>query len=199
MTIPPEQYDSSVISDFKAGIESAFDVIFTKLYSPVCLFAQGIVKDQFVAEDIVQEAFVKLWEKHADFESFPAIRSFLYISVKNASLNYLEKGKVKQKHQDYLLKNDPNIEQSILHGIIEAEVLQHIVSTIEGLPEQCRKIIKMTFLEGLKPKDIAAKLGVAVSTVNNQKMRGLSLLKGKLTERDFLICMTLIISRIWGR
>lgn len=193
----PEQNGLSIVSNFKAGNESAFDVIFNHLYSPLCVFTQGIINDHFAAEDITQEAFVKLWEKHADFDNFPSIRSFLYITVKNAAFNFLEKGKVKQKHQNYVLKQDLSVERSILHGIIEAEVLHNIVSTIETLPEQCQRIIKMTFLEGLKPKDISAKLGISVSTVNNQKMRGLSLLKERLTQRDFLFCAAVIIHGFW--
>lgn len=193
----PEQNGLSIVPNFKAGDERAFDRLFNRLYSTLCLFAQGIVNDHFTAEDIVQESFVKLWEKHADFDTFPAIRSFLYTTVKNAAFNFLEKNKVKQKHQNYVLQNDFNIEQSILHGIIEAEVLHNIISTIETLPEQCQRIIKMTFLDGLKPKDISVKLGISISTVNNQKMRGLSLLKERLNQKDFLFCAVVIIHGLW--
>lgn len=194
MKVLAEYNDSLLLADFRAGKESAFDLVFHRLYSPLCLFARRILDDDYTAEDLVQDVFVKLWQKHLDFDSLSSIRAFLYISVKNACFNYLEKDKVKLKHQDYVLANDLFDEQSVLHGIIEAEVMQSMISAIEILPDQCRKIIKMTFLEGLKPKEIAAQLGIAVSTVNNQKMRGLSILRSKLSHQDFILLMALIFA-----
>ncbi len=68
---------------------------------------------------------------------------------------------------------------------------------VDTLPEQCRKVIKMTFEEGKKPKEIALALGITISTVNNQKMRGLNLLKDRLPGDQlslglFMLAPTLI-------
>jgi RNA polymerase sigma-70 factor (ECF subfamily) len=73
-----------IIRELKQGNQLAI-----RFYAQLCLFADSFVKDQLVAEDIVSDVFIKLWNKANDFSSLTAIKAFLYISTKNASLNYI--------------------------------------------------------------------------------------------------------------
>lgn len=177
-----QTHTETFILEFKSGNVTAFDQIFNQFYNPLCYFGNRILQDKFATEDLVQDIFVKLWHKNEDFNSLESIKSFLYVSVRNACLNYLEKAKVKTKHADYMMAQGQATEETILHSIIEAEILREIFDTVDTLPEQCRKVIRMTFEEGKKPKEIADELGITVSTVNNQKMRGLGLLKKRLSD-----------------
>jgi RNA polymerase sigma-70 factor (ECF subfamily) len=78
-----------IIRELKQGNQLAISAIFHRFYAQLCLFADSFVKDQLVAEDIVSDVFIKLWNKANDFSSLTAIKAFLYISTKNASLNYI--------------------------------------------------------------------------------------------------------------
>jgi len=182
--------DQELLSLFRDGSSEAFDQLFNRFYSPLCLFAENIIKDIHVAEDIVQEMFLKIWQRQQDFEQFNALRSFLYTGVKNACFNHLEKVKVRSKHEDFV-KAHPISEADMLNLLIRAEVVRKLYSVMDSLPEQCRYVIRMTFDEGKKPKEIADELGITISTVNNHKMRGLRLLKDRLTDQDFGIAMVL--------
>jgi len=117
------------------------------------------------------------------------IKSFLYACVRNSCFNQLEKEKVRGKYESSFDINEPFDDQNILKDIIHAEVISRIFSQIDALPEQCRKVIYMTFKEDKKAKEIAKELGLTISTVNSQKMRGLNLLRGKLTNNEYLVLL----------
>ena len=68
----------------------AFRELFSEFYNSLVLFAMGFVEQQDVAEDIVQEVFIAVWERDAQYPTYNAFRSFLYNSVKNAGLNHLK-------------------------------------------------------------------------------------------------------------
>lgn len=177
--------EKDIVIELRGGSRFAYEALFRHFYASLCFFANRLVIDHFAAEDIVQETLFKFWQKRADFDSFSSIKAFLYISTRNACLNLIEKDQVRIKHWTVSAAEDSiNADEiNVLHAIMHAEVIREVSEAIESLPEQCRKIIKMTFEEGLKPKEIADHLGLAVSTVNNQKMRGLSLLRAKLANK----------------
>jgi len=191
MAVSNSLSDQELLSLFREGSGDAFDQLFHRFYSPLCFFANNILKDKCAAEDIVQEMLLKVWQREQNFDQFGALRSFLYTGVKNACFNQLDKIKVKTRHEEYSIAN-PNREADILHLLIRAEVVRQLYAVMDTLPEQCRKVIRMTFEDGKRPKDIAEELGVTVSTVNNQKMRGLKLLKDRLSDHDFGIAMSLL-------
>lgn len=178
-----------------SGDERAYDQLFKQLYKPLCYFAFKIVLNFDIAEDIVQDNLLKLWQRHQDFESTEKIKSFLYVSVRNSCYDELKHQKVMNKHQDHLGHSEPT-DQSILDTMMHAEVVHKVFLAVDTLPEQCRKIIKMTFEDGKSPKEIAEQLGITTSTVSNQKMRGLILLKKRLSDRDVAIAMAILIADV---
>jgi len=181
----------NLVSEFQSGNINAFDFIFNRFYNALCFFSSRILQDKVAAEDVVQDVFVKLWQKNTDFDSVESIKSFLYTSVRNACLNSLEKARVKLKHDNYVAAHPQKPNDTILEHMIQAEVLRQVFSVVDTLPEQCRKVIRMTYEEGKRPKEIADELGVTVSTVNNQKMRGLSLLRNRLSDEGLALCIVL--------
>jgi RNA polymerase sigma-70 factor (ECF subfamily) len=183
---------------FKKKDIAAFDLLFEKFYQPLCFFASRIVQDNFSAEDIVQDVFVKLWEKENIPDTLSSLRAYLYASVKNSCFNYLDKNVVKLKYEQHL-SNHLQDDSTILQTIIQAEVLRQIFDAVDTLPAQCRKIMRMTFEDGLKAQEIAKELGITVSTVNNQKMRGLSLLKNRLSDEGLTLSLLLFLPEIIER
>lgn len=176
------------------GDTYAFDYIFNKFYGALCLFATRLTSDKFTAEEIVQDIFCKLWSKHSDFHSLNAIKAFLYISTRNASMNALKKQSRKMKHDQAFAFFREGTEEPFINEIIYIEALREISTEINALPDQCGKIIKMIFEDGLQPKEIADKLDIAISTVYNQKMRGLSILRKRLSDKGFAVLTAVMLS-----
>lgn len=165
---------------------------FYQYYPTLCFFAAKLVNEKAAAEDIVEDTFLKLWEKEPDFNRYKNIKAVLYISVKNACLNYIKKRKDLRNRNNaftYLLQQEH--EDFILNEITRAEVLREVYAAMQKLPPECRKVMELYYGHGLDHKSIAAGLGVTISTVRNQKARGLQILKKKLGT-SFLYFLVLV-------
>ena len=88
-------HEKTFISAFQAGEEKVFRYVFEKFYSSFCVYCLRLIREEWVAADLVQEAFVKLWENRQNFSSLLTIRSYLYTIVRNSGINYLRYMKMK--------------------------------------------------------------------------------------------------------
>ena len=163
------------LSRFNKGDEIAFQHLFGLFFDPLCFFARGITETRLEAEDIVQEAFVQLWSRRQGFNSFRAIKAFLYLAVKNSSRNLYKHKKVEQKYQ--LAQKQAPQENGVMERIIEAEVLSEVYKALQKLPEGCRKVINLSYFKGLSNQEVAAHLNVSINTVKTQKLRALKMLR----------------------
>lgn len=180
------------------GMQYAYEDIFRKFYEPLCFFADKIIDDSDKSEDLVQDVLITLWEKRKDFNTLASLRSFLYVSVRNSCFKELEKRKVRLKHVDSLGYDELVDESSVLDTIIHAEVIRRVFDAVDKLPERCKKVIRLTFEEGKSSKEISEEMGVTVSTVNNQKMRGLILLREHLSDKDIKLAITILFpAGVW--
>jgi RNA polymerase sigma-70 factor (family 1) len=160
-----------------AQIDS-FDWLFRKYFSALVLFARKLTHDRSAAEDIVSGVFCKLWQKQIRFESENAAKAYLYISTRNACINHLErmtrqeavKNKLRQEARD-------QYEDHVLNQIIGAEVSRLLVSYLDRLPPECRKIMRMSFIQGYSNREIAGRLQLSINTVRNQRARGIHLIR----------------------
>lgn len=170
----------------------SFEELFRNNYAKLCLFAKHFLKDDDAAKDIVQEAFVTYWNNRNELAAAEAsVNSFLYASVKNACLNKLRRQKLEQlflNNQDA----DPSEDAAVLNAMIRSEVITELHKVITTLPENCQKIFRMGYLEGLKNPQIAEELGLSINTVKTQKKRGLQLLRVRLNP-DFFALLSLFL------
>lgn len=178
-----------MLLDFQAGKPEAYQGIFRLFYQPLCLFLVKMGLDRFVAEEIVHDTFLKLWNKNRDFSEINGLRSFLYVSCKNAALNLLDKAKrLRVKEEGYQYSQEW-VDLPVTQQIIYAETIQEVHRAIEKLPDQCQKVIRLLFVEGYTPQEVADELGITSSTVYNQKMRGVQLLRGILNKDQLFVFM----------
>lgn len=196
MGIDKKMAEEQLRTRLNSGDEKAFDQIFKQLYKPLCFFAYKILLDQDKAEDIVQDNLLKLWQRLQPFTSFEKIQSFLYVSVRNSCYDELKHQKVQHKHQHYVKGHADDFDQNALDIMMQAEVVQKVFAAVDTLPDQCKKIIKMTFEEGKSPKEIADELNITLSTVGNQKKRGLILLKKRLSNQDATLAVAILLPGI---
>lgn len=143
--------------------------LFDKLYARLCLFANRYVNNMDLSKDIVQEVFIKTWEKQPAQPHYNAIKSFLYTSVKNKCLNYL-----KSKHYRVTGNlSSVNLElleskESFLTEVVNVETHANLERAIEKLPDKCKRVIQLS-LNNYSNKDIAEELSITTSTVRTQK------------------------------
>ncbi len=168
-----------LIREINAGNEHVFEFIFHKYFRSLCYFCNKFVKDSEVAQDIVQDIFIRFWEKKIKFDHIGSLRSFLYKSVQNKALNYT----AVESNRFAILQQFPQ-EHTVIHDFfykkIEAEMFEEIFAAIESLPEESRRIFQMSYIEHIKVKEIAKRLNIAESTVKTQQQRAKKYLKNYL-------------------
>lgn len=169
------------IQAFQQGDPRAFNFIFACYYPSLCFFANRLTAGKCVYEDITQESFIRLWQKHDAFSCEDSIKAFLYIITRNACLNFIKHWQRQQKNMEHWAAfRWKEEDDSILNKLTRTDVSNEVQAAVKALPPECSRIIWLSYLEGLKNQEIAQRLRISVHTVRNQKSRGLSLLKKKL-------------------
>ncbi|MDP0501562.1 MAG: RNA polymerase sigma-70 factor [Verrucomicrobiota bacterium JB022] len=147
---------------------SALEQLFTRHYQRLCSFAYRYVRSDQQAEEIVSDVFVKLWEKRAELPLPSSVRSYLYTSVRNHSLNHLARRRSQLEALDDHAERLPDDAHDAARGLEQQEVLAEVEDLIRQMPPRRQAIFRMSRLDGLKYKEIANILQISVNTVQNQ-------------------------------
>lgn len=175
------------------GVEDLFEQVFKSHFKSLHAYACTIMRDPMPAEEIVQNIFLKLWEKKEDITIKENISVYLYRAVHNESLNYLRHRKVRSAYQSYAMRQHKQTEQEKpAEKVVMKELEKKLEIALQELPEQCRTIFQLSRFEDLKYREIADKLGLSVKTIENQMGKALKLLRLKLV--DFLPTILLFIT-----
>lgn len=170
----------NTIDRFRNGDHKAFKALYDDHFDSLFLFGMKYIPMHDVVEDIVQEAFIKVWERREDFFDELSLKSFMYKSIRNTCLNNIQHNKVEEKFINYQ-KIISDGEAFFSDNVIEEELNLIISNTLKELPEASRDIY-ILYLNGLKNNEIAEDLGISVNTVKTQKQRATKFLKQRLTE-----------------
>jgi RNA polymerase sigma-70 factor, ECF subfamily len=173
--------EKELISGLQLGNKSTFDHLFRSYYSGLCSYANSYLRSSDISEEIVQEVFVRLWEKHSKIIIHTSIRAYLYQSVFNGCINYL-KGIQSSgfKHvdlEDVSIRHElmsMELADSEFSKMFSEDVERDLESAIVNLPDQCREIFKMCRIDNLSYKEIAGMLKVSKSTVKTQMSRAMN-------------------------
>lgn len=169
----------------------AFEKLFKNYYSPLCNYCQGIVADRQGSEDIVQDAFVYLWNNRKTIEIKTTIKTYLYSSVRHGALYYLKKQLMEQTHFPRLTEFITYIQESD-YSEEELVRLDDARKILRELPEQCRTIFLMNCIDGKKYKEIAEELNISVNTVKTHLSKAYRKFREKFDGKSHLV---LLISR----
>lgn len=177
-------FEELLIEKLKKGDPDAFSDIFSAYYQDLVFFALSYTHDLSVAENIVQDAFVKLWEEHENLNVTVSLKSFLLKIVQNKCIDWHRHKKIMNDHSDFIINNSPLFEYNIDSYVLRSELEETIDRAIAGLPVKYKEAFEMNRFEGLKYHEIAVKLNVSVRTVEVRISKALGLLREKLI--DFL-------------
>ncbi len=154
--------DKELIIQIKKGDEQAFDILFRKYYAPLARFAKMFTKDEENADEVVQAFFVKLWEQKAKLKITSSVKSYLYTSVRNASLNFLKKEKTRNLYEEKVEPETSEISNAENNNFIEI-----YETAVNKLPERTKEVFILSKNEGLSYAEIAEYLQITAKTVEN--------------------------------
>jgi RNA polymerase sigma-70 factor (ECF subfamily) len=155
----------------------AFEAIFKRTYPSLCTYANRIVKDRELAEELVDDVFCNVWRNRKRIQIKASFRSYLIASVRNKSFDCLRKLKNRRNLALDTVSEVANGQSIALEEIIFEELNQQIEGAIQALPRQCRTIFQMSRNEDLRYKEIAAILQISIKTVDTQMGRALKHLR----------------------
>lgn len=170
-----------------------FQKIFELHYNALCNYAYSFIKDVSSCEDIVQEVFVKIWEKKKDIITSDAVRFYLFTAVRNNCLTYLQR----EKRAGIVELNDLNMmdENVTMPGEVKTEVdyASQLKVAMDQLPQKCREVFELSRISKQSYKEIADTLDISVKTVENQIGKALKILRAHLQKQNVLIILLIII------
>ena len=187
-----EQSSTAIIRSLAPKSEAAFEHLFKMHFRGLHAYAITILKDEAMAEEIVQNVFFKVWEKRQLLEIETSPKAYLYKAVYHDCLNYIKHKKVKSAHAMHVVRQSNEQVENASGKVLMGELRARIHTAMNGLPEQCRTIFQMSRFEGLKYQEIADEMGLSVKTVENQMGKALKLLRIKLVEFLPLFILSLI-------
>ena len=193
------EFDRNLNNKIIQGEKKAFEELFRLFYSRLLSFSKAYLKDEFIAENIVQDAFLLLWERKETLHPDSNIRAWLLTVVKNKTLNYISREKRQVKIEMTYATNtirELNLRISSLtacnpEDIFGKEMELVIQKVLEALPEQSRKIINMSRFEDISNKDIAKKTGLTVKGVEYHISKVIKILRAEL--KDYLVFLMFFV------
>lgn len=173
--------------------KSSFEELFKDYFSSLCQYAYGILGDMEASRDIVQNSFLNLWKNREGIDLSKSVKSYLYTSVRNLSINHI------RNHKKFINKTlDVDIFETHLvlshdnssGDVMSNELLERINRVLDKLPEKSREIFHLSRTQGMKYREISEKMGISVKTVEAHMSKALRLLREEL--KDYLITFVFV-------
>jgi RNA polymerase sigma-70 factor (ECF subfamily) len=172
--------DAYILYRFLQREEKAFEEVYKLFYGQLCYFAEKLVFNRQVAEEIVVDVFIKTFQSRITVTSMEHLRGYLFMAVKNQALNYLKSEKRYEQHlSDYAAAIDLRMEH-FENELIETTALDLIFQIADNLPAECKRIFEMLYKHQLSYQTIADQLQLNIQTVRNQNARAIAFIRKKL-------------------
>jgi RNA polymerase sigma-70 factor (ECF subfamily) len=173
--------DQNIFEAIRLDDRQAFERLFREYYRPLTAYAFRFVRELPTAENIVQDVFLRLWQNRREIVITTSLEHYLFRSVRNHSLNQLDKARVRSGFLKMQMETE-SAHEDYAPFFPEPGLLDKIEAAISALPEKRQEIFRMAREEGLKYREIADKLNLSVKTVEAQMTLALKQLRESLKE-----------------
>lgn len=186
------QEEMLYINRMQHGDTTAFEYFFKKYMQMLYTYALGFVDEKSVAEDIIQDVFVQFWHKREQIQYTTSVYSYLQRMVKNACINMRRHEEVKRRYEQEVKYMEE--EAFDWREVEELQKLQQkLFDAMDRLPERCREIFIMSCVDGLKYREIAARMGITENTIKTQIKLGYKKLRDEMDLTDSELSVLLLL------
>lgn len=186
--------DIALEEAFVKGDSLAFQEVFERHVRPLIFFATQMIHDTAESEDIVMQTMAKLFKRHMHFTSLVNIRAFVYITTRNACLDFLKFRSRRAKAKQELTYFSEENEESVLSRMVSVEMFESIRQEAENLSTQKKAVFTLYYYENLSIEEIAKKLNTAQSTVRWNKLQALEQIRDRLFQKKVFAYVFLIVN-----
>lgn len=188
----------NIIEGIYIGDEATYIFLFREYYVSLCSYSRRYVGRKDIAEEIVSETFLKMWENRSSLKITTSIKAYLFQAVCNNSLNFLRKLKSEIHFEDFFqatesenIAFESSFEEIEERSLIIENMDQKIEDAVSQLPEQQQKVFRLKRYEGKKTKEIAEVMGLSVKTIEMHLSKATLNLRRNL--KDYLPTFLLFI------
>ncbi|HKJ40715.1 MAG TPA: RNA polymerase sigma-70 factor [Sunxiuqinia sp.] len=178
--------DDKLVNRFKAGDKNALNKLYTEYSERLYRFAFGYLKSEADTLDVIQEVFIRLWDKRESLKEEMSLEAFLFTIAKNTIISTFRKKISEREYLEYLkqraVKNSSDTAEQVDYKLLSEEV-QKLVSQ---LPQQRQRIYILSKEKGYTNKAIAEELEISIKTVEDHMTKARRFLKENLKEYGFL-------------
>jgi|SRR5688572_3405176 len=171
----------SLFERIRRDDDAAFDTVFRTWYPRLVRYADAMLRDRAVAEEIAQEVMLAIWNGRRTLKIDESPTGYLFRATRNRALNELRHRKVEQKSHFRLvpaIEVGPAAEANMADKQIEAALRE----AVQSLPDRCREVFELSRVQGLRYAEIAATMEISVKTVETQMGKALRILREKMAE-----------------
>ncbi|MDD4778673.1 MAG: RNA polymerase sigma-70 factor [Fermentimonas sp.] len=192
--------EASVIQELKNGSEEAFEIIYNRYVGKLYNFMLGITRgNEYMSEEMVQTAFIRLWETRERIDTGKSLISYLATIAKNTLYNKYKRDTVEYLYREMILREDTELDYSTEQELEVEWLKKSVDELIEQMPPGRKRIFKMSRQQEMSTKEIAENLGVSLSTVETQISLAAKFMRRELLKHgDKLIFVALLLTPIYG-
>lgn len=163
---------SNILKGLSIGDEETYIFLFREYYVSLCAYSRRYVGRKDIAEEIVSDTFLKIWESRRRLEINTSVKAYLFHAVCNNSLNYLRKLKTENNLEEYFRETSSEnlgfevpLEEIEEQSLLMENMSQKIEAAVMMLPEQQQRAFRLKRMEGRKTKEVAEIMGLSVKTI----------------------------------
>lgn len=168
--------DQELLEAIRLGDERAFAALFKRYWRMAHAMTYNRVRSREVTQEIVQDLFVTLWKRRQTLD-IKDVRSYLFISIKNRILNYIESRLAKESRRNEYLYHRADSEETTERAVAFNDLLDVIDRAVNLLPEKSGKVFRLSFFEGRSVSEIAEVLKVSEKTIEYHLARSFKKLR----------------------
>lgn len=186
--------DQNLTLLIKSEGKDAFRELFDRYAPRIYKFALSYLKNRDDAEEIVQNVFLKIWEKRYSIKASENIKAFIFTITANKIYDFIRRRNIEHTFHNYSVLNQEENENNSWNSIVYKDVQQSIFNLANKLPSQQQKVFNLSKMEGLTNDEIAIKMGISKRTVENDLYRAVLFLKQNFKNESFIalffFCLT---------
>lgn len=188
--------DKLLLRQCKEGSEAAFNVLFRRYFDDLLQFAAQQIKDQELAEELVMDLMLKLWQQNPDTVEIEHLDQYLFRSIRNSIISHWRKKALAFVPIEDLAESSEPLTKSADHQLLDMEAQTIYRDMLAGLSPQRRLVYTMSREQDLTHAEIAVKTNLSVHTVKNHVKASLNYFRENLkpyTEVTFLLLFSFLL------
>jgi len=187
--------ERNILISLRSGCQTAFRQIYSAYSGRIYLNILKMVKSEQDATELLQEVFIKVWDKRELIDPEQSFRSYLFQIAKYTVYNFIRKNNLEKQIQAYLSLHGTALYSHVEEQLYEKQEEQWLSQTIEQLPPQRRLIYKLCKIEGKSYNEVSALLSISTSTINDHIVKATKYIKERhgILDKSTLIIISLIL------